>query len=360
VSRATELTEHLRQFGARPAGSDAERRAALWVAGQIRADPRRRAELETFWSRSNWAGAQSWHIALAVAGSLAATTRARVGAAVIFAALLFLICDWLTCRSPGRWLTREHASQNVVSASPREHRVRLILTANLDTGRLDPDHRGGAPGWLFWVTAAMLWVLITALVRVQGSRSTLLAVLQLIPTVALLGAGAWLLLARRPGDDGPGVAAALALVRLLDAAAPAHLAVDLVITGAGAGYGHGLRQYLRRRRRTLAITNTVVLGIAASSGAYYLTGDGPLIPMGFFGPLQTLARRTRLLAPRSARGCSPALPARLRHLPALTIGGTPDRVLAAGLELVDAIDAYVGGLAPQASPNRRPRTFRRA
>jgi hypothetical protein len=361
MARATELTERLRAFGPRRAGGDPERRAAVWAAEQITADPRRQAVVETFWARPNWIGAQVWHIALAVAGSLLATTQAKAGAAVILVALLCLIGDWLTCRSPGRWLTREHASQNVVSTSPRERRVRLIITASLDTARLEPDHRRAAPGWLFWIAGLIVWVLITALVRVEHSRaSDLLAVLQLIPTVGLLAGGAWLLLARQPGDDAEGVGAALALIRLLDAAPPAHLAVDLVITGSASGYGQGLRHYLRTRRPSLNVLNTVVLGLAPGPGAYYLTADGPLVPLSFFAPLATLARQTGLLSADSARGCSPALPARLRGLPALTIGGEPERVVAAGLELVDGIDAYVGGLVPQTSRNRRRRWFRRA
>ena len=357
MSRATELTEQLTMFGPRPAGSDAERRAARWATQQIGADPRRDAELETFWTRPNWALAQTWHLVLALGGSLLSTTQPTAGAAVILVALLCLLGDWTWGHSPGRWLTREHASQNVVSTSARERRVRLILTANLDTGAPDPDGATPGVGWLFWDAALIVWVLITALARVEGGRSTLLAILQLVPTVALILAGAWLLLARRPSDNAAGVGTALALTRLLDAAPPANLAVDLVITGAGAGYGLGLRRYLRRRRATLGVTNTVVLGLQSGSGAFYLSSDGPLLPTSFFAPLQALARETGMLSATSAHGCSPALPARMRRLPALSIGGDPDRVVAAGLELVDAIDAYVGGLAPQASRDRPPRSW---
>jgi hypothetical protein len=344
MSRATELTEHLEAFGPRAAGGDAERRAAVWTARQIGTDPRRHAELETFWCRPNWAGAQAWHVGLAVAGSLLASTRAKPGAAIVFVALLAIIADWYLCLSPGRLLTRERASQNVVSPAPREAGVRLIVTANLDTGRLDPDHGRRAPGWLFWICLAGVWALVAALLRVEGGRSDLVAVLQLFPTVALILALTWLLVAARPGDNARAVAAALALTRILDAAPPANLAVDLVITGAGTGYGHGLRRYLRARRRALNVTNTVVLGIGSDRGAYYLASDSPLIPLSFFAPLRNLAQGTGTLTPRTGRSCSAALPGRLRGLPALTIGGDPDIVVASGLELVDAIDAYVGGL----------------
>jgi hypothetical protein len=340
MSRATELTEQLNAFGPRPGGRDAERRAAAWVAGQLSLDPRRRATVERFWCRPNWAGAQAWHVALAVAGSLVATTQAKLGGALLLVALLAILLDWYTCVSPGRLLTRERASQNVVSTSERAQRVRLIITAPLDTGRLDPDNDRGIPGWLFGICLLCVWALIVALVRVEGGRSTLVAVL-------------------RPGDDAPGVAAALALTRLLDAAPPANLGVDLVLTGVGSGYGLGLRRYVRARRRTLKVTDTVVLGIGAGTGGYYQLSDGPLLPLSYFGELRRLAAGTGLLSPRSGRGCSPALPARLAQLPALGIGGEPDAVVAAALELVDRIDAYVGGLVPQTSHNPRPRWLRR-
>ena len=51
-------------------------------------------------------------------------------------ALLALIADATTGASPGRRLTPERASQNVVSLAPaKDARVRLIVTAAYDTGR---------------------------------------------------------------------------------------------------------------------------------------------------------------------------------------------------------------------------------
>ena len=346
MSRAAELTEQLRARGPRPAGSDAERRAAAWIAERIGEDPRRAARLETFWARPNWAGAQAWHIAAAIGGSLLATTQARAGAVVIVVALAAMLVDWRTCRSPGRLLTREHASQNVISSGPGEQRVRLIITANLDTARLNPDHERPLPGWLFWIVAATIWTLVVALVRVEGGHSTLVGVLALIPTVALILALAWLLLATRPGDNAAGVAAALALTRILDAAPPANLAVDLVICGAASGDGLGLRRYLRSQRRRRDVTNTVVLGCNSGAGAAYLSSDGPLLALSFFGPLRRLAAETGLLSARRGHGCSAALAARLAQLPALTLAGEAEAIVAAGLALVDAVDVYVGGLVP--------------
>ena len=344
MSRASELTEELHRRGPRPAGSDAERRAAAWAAAAVSADPRRQVRTDTLWLRPGWRTAQLLHIILAVVGSLLSTTQAALGAILLALALAGMVADWRLCLSPGRLLTRERATQNVVSVSSRTPRVRLVLTANLDTGRRHPGPDGQLPGWLFGVLLATAWLLITAVARLEGSHSLAVAVLQLIPTVALILAAAGLALLSAPADNAGGVAAVLALVRLLDAAPPAHLGVDVVLTGAGAGDGQGLRRFLRAERRTRRAPDTVVLGLSAEPGApaQFLLSDGPLVPLGYFGPLRRLAADTGLVSPATSRGLTPALPARLRRLPALGLRGAPDGLVHAALELVDRIDAYVG------------------
>jgi hypothetical protein len=109
--------------------------------------------------------------------------------------------------------------------------------------------------------------------------------------------------------------------------------------------------------------------------------DGALVPVGYFKQLRGLAasvahQNPHLTArPHRGRGTTPALPARLRRLPAIVIGGldrrgmvprshqasdTPERIhtgtvdaiVEFGLLLVDAIDAYlVSRPAPAATGN---------
>src|ERR1700744_6391212 len=143
LDTATQLT----RFERRGAGPDAERRAAMWLAGQVRGG-RRRATLQPFWCRPNWALAQAWHTLAAIVGSLLAVHHGYLGGAIVLGALLCLLADGLTGHSPGRRLTRERASQNVVSPAPAlaspdqahataapSRRIRLIVTANYDAGR---------------------------------------------------------------------------------------------------------------------------------------------------------------------------------------------------------------------------------
>jgi hypothetical protein len=397
--RAVETVAGLAAFERRGAGTDAERRAARWLAKQLES-PRRAVRIETFWCRPNWALAQAWHVALGLAGSLVSVGSPQVGGALVLAALLSLIADERLDVSPGRRLTREHASQNVIT-TPRtkptsQHAIRLIITANYDAGRTALAYRdwlrapsaraqrllrGHAPGWLAWLAIALIWLLVVAVLRLAGDRHDAIGAVQLIPTVALVLALALLLdvasanIGPAASDNGGGAAVAVALARALDAAPPSQrISVETVLAGAGDGFGLGFRRYLRSNRRTLKAANTVVLGIApcgAGDPRFWLS-DGQLVPLRYFARLTQLCRELATrepelklkLKPHRGRGATPAFPARSMRLPATAIGCLDERGLAPrshqardapetvspealdaivqlGLMLVDAIDLFL-------------------
>jgi hypothetical protein len=402
----------LTEFTGRGAGTDAERRAALWLSHELEAAGRA-SRLEPFWCRPNWALAHLWHVLLGLAGSLLSVQSPRVGGILILTALVSVIAHAVTGRSLGRLLTPEHASQNVVSESaPDEQRVRLIITANYDAGRdglvyRDPLRRPFArmskatgalgPGWLGWLVIALAWLLATAIARLGGSGGAGIGALQLPPTVGLVLALA-LLTELATSDYGPaandnasGVAVALALVRALDAGPPLNAAPELVLTGAGDGDGIGLRRHLRKRR-SLNASNAVVIGIAPSGAGtiHWWLSDGSLVPQRYFGRLRELSQQIAAdelhlsAAPHRGRGSAPAHRARARGLPAISIGcldiegvaprshqkqDTADQIsrqalddtVQFGLMLVDAIDAFIGRLSrPEPRPARRRTRLRRA
>jgi hypothetical protein len=130
----------------------------------------------------------------------------------------------------------------------------------------------------------------------------------------------------------------------------------------------GLRRYLRARRHELDAASVIVIGLAASGGGHptWWRSDGPLLPLRFLPRLTQLAEGVTagVSAAHRGRGSSPAYPARVRGLPALTIGAldglglcprshlpvdtapqvdpaVTDRMLELALTLVDAIDAAV-------------------
>jgi len=281
---------------------------------------------------------------------LLAVNHPHVGAALILAALIFLLADWALTLSPGRLLTGERASQNIVSPAPAPRPVTLVLTAPYDAPRHGLARRfpRSPIGWMGILVLLMVWTLAIALLRIEGHSSTAISALQVVPTFGLIVAAALLLdlALGRPRDQSTEASStALALVRALDAASPGRLAVELVLTGAGVDYGLGLRDYLRRRRREQNGGNTVVLGIGGSSAGEprFLVSDGPLVALGYYKPLRRLA--AGVAAPARGHGCSAALPARMRGLPAITLeGGSADDRVQAGLLLVDEIDAYVASL----------------
>ena len=385
---AAELTS----FAGRGAGTDAERRAALWLAGAV-SSPRRAAALETFWCRPNRALAHAWHAAVALAGSLVMVSHPRLGGAVVLIALLSVLADALTGRSPGRRLTPEHASQNVVSrpaAVPADPTaVRLILTANYDAARAGLVHRDGVrraaatarrlaggltPGWLGWLVIELVWLLGVAVVRDAGAAGLAIGVAQLVPTAALVLEVAALVELGSAGygpsaiDNASGTAVAVAVAGALDAAPPRHLSIELVLQGAGDPEMLGLRRHLRGRRHELTRAGTIVLGFGpcGAGSPVYLISDGPLLALRCAPRLAELAAA---VAPRARgrrnRGTGPAFPARRARLPAITIGGRDhrglvprshqpqdrpdgldaaamDAVLELALTLVDAIDAELG------------------
>jgi hypothetical protein len=390
--RTAETAARLTAFERRGAGTDAERRAAAWLCSELEGG-RREAALEPFWCRPNWALAHAWHVGLGVAGSLVSVSSPTIGASLVLVAIVSVLADAVWGASPGRRLTPERVSQNVVSrVGEPESSVRVIVTANYDAGRLGLVYRatpraaiarlrqatGGraSPGWIGWLVIALAWAVVVALVRLDGARGTWVAIAQLIPTAGLVLALA-LLLELAGADPGPaagdnasGVAVALTLARALDAAPPRRLAVEVVLQGAGDGEMIGLRRHLKARRRELGPANLVVLGIAPCGAGElrWWISDGPLFPLRYATRLRMLSARvageeSHLGAgPYRGRGVTPALPARARQLPAIAIGcldarglvprshrsgDTPDaldhaameRTLELGLALVDAIDA---------------------
>ncbi len=405
--RARETISQLTGFAGRGPGTDAERRAASWLAQGLE-EANRDVRLEPFWCRPNWALAHAWHVALGLAGSLISVSSPWIGGAMIFVALASVIADDRLGHSLGRRLTPERASQNVVSVpanGPAENQAQLIITANYDAGRTGFAYRPGlrgafarlnratggrAPGWLAWLCFALAWLLITAVVRIEGGDGTAMAVAQLPPTAALVLGLALLVelgsasFGPAAGDDASGTAVALVIARALTTAAPRHLAVNLVLAGAGEGPGIGLKHYLRHHKRMLNRENTAVLGIAPCAGGHlhWWASDGALAPLAYDSRLRRLcaelaAKEPELGAsPHRGRGATPTLPARVAKLPAIAIGclddrglvphshqrtDTPDSVdeeatgaaVEFGLMLVDAIDARVAR-QPAAPPAPTP------
>ena len=326
---ALETTAALADYDRRGPGTDAERRAARWLARELWKQGHR-VSVEPFWCHPNWALAHAWHVALALAGSLLSVSHPTVGAVLLAVALLSIAVDALAGASPGRRLTPEHASQNVVAAPATEGTdakpVRLIVTANYDVGRSALVYRDAlrrpaawlrraagpfALGWLGTLSLAIIWLLAIAVIRIALPHpGRAVDVIQLIPSIGLVLGLALLLEAAgagygpAAGDNATGTALAIELVRVLRSTPPRNLTPELLLQGAGNGQEIGIRRYLRAHRREVRRDNTVVLGIAPSGAGApnYWRSDGRLIPIPYARQASRPRRRPTVPWPRRHAG----------------------------------------------------------
>ena len=258
VPTAGETTQRLAAIPGRGAGTDAERRAAVWLERDL-AERGNAAWTDTLWVRPGWA----WPVALAAAlgagGSLAAISWPLAGLIAAALAALSLALEGAGITSPLRLLARRRATQNVVALPRARDGVTLLVCAPYDAPRrglvLNDRWRalaarlGDARPWL---AGCALVVAGCAAARLGGVDATWLGAIQLVPTVVLIAALAAAVdigLSEFSPGAGPASAAAVALAVHEELAAdPEAMPVGLILYGAGASGPHTLRAQLRRER----------------------------------------------------------------------------------------------------------------
>jgi hypothetical protein len=358
----------LAAFRGRGPGSDAERRAALWLARSLQR-PGRDVEVRTLWVRPQWPAALALHAALGIVGSIVTVSSPAIGAGVLAATLVSFGLDLSGRAFLLRSLLPRRATQNVLArprAREKAKRVRLIVTAHYDAPRSGLAYRDGvrravarasrghAPGPLTVVLGALALLTALAALQLGGAGGQILRALQLAATVALLLALALLvdiaLSHTGPGanDNASAVGVALALTAALDRAPPPHLAVDVVLAGAGEGSALGLRAQLREWRRHLPREGAVVLDLlpCGRGRPRFWTRDGVGLPLRLHPRLVALAQavaRDEAHLEASAyrgRGSSGAYAARAAGFPALAIGCLDgDGVALGGRQHTDTVEA---------------------
>lgn len=360
-----EIVDELVAEPERAPGSDAERRAAQRVRRRLRGLGRE-VVVEPAWVRPHWPLVHALHAALAVAAALVAVSRPIIGLVAGALVLLSSALDLLGAGHLLRRLTPERATQNLVSSPPASPAreapptVRLVIVAHYDAPRgglvrrpaarrlaagLQRAARGRLPGALGFGTVVMALLVGVAVVRVAGGQAPALDIVTLAASLWLLGLLA-LVVDSGLADPGPGAnepasgaAIAVALAHALHRAPPRHLAVELVLAGAGCGPALGMRAFVRARRRRYAPESTAVLHIAGCGRGRpaWWTVDGPLLSRRLHPALRehcaAVARRHPELGARPHRGhgAGAAWRARLAGWPAITVGCLDGQGLAAGL-----------------------------
>jgi len=349
----------LARVAPRGPGTDAERRAARWLAAVLREDLGREADMETAWVRPDHALVAALHAAVGVAGSVVAVSRPAVGLGVALAALVSWVLDGLGVAHLGRRLTPARATQNLVSPptaatrSGRERIVRLVIEATYDAPRgglvrREPVRRlvarmrrwtgGRLPGAGTFVALAVAAIAALAGARLAGVDATWVGAVQLVPTVGLMAALALSIdtalsrVAPGAGDPASGAAVAIALAAALDREPPRRLGVELVLSGAGTGPSLGMGRFVRVRRRRWRPEATAVVHVDACGRGRprWWISDGPLIPQRLHPSLVALAEdvardRPELGAePLRGRGATGAWRARRAAWPAIAVGARED------------------------------------
>jgi Peptidase family M28 len=277
-----EIVEELCSFEGRRAGTDAERRAANRLAERLR-EQGRRAEVEPTYVHPQWGLVHAAHCALAFGGSLLAVEVRVAGFALVLFAAVSTYLDLTYRVYLVRSLFFRRASQNVVSPGARpDAPLRLVLCAHYDAARTGwiyaPQRARRVARWaqgrppigpfrvIFWSMAALLPLLGA---RMAGAESDAIALAQLPFTLALL-VSIFLLVDIELSDVVPGananasgVATALSLASELDAEAPEHLDIWVLLTGAEEGQQEGMRAYLRAHRRELDPERTLFLNLTS-------------------------------------------------------------------------------------------------
>ena len=356
VSERMDVIRELCSFEGRRAGTDAERRAANWLAGSLR-DSGRRVEVEPTYVHPQYAVVHAAHCVLAFAGSLVAVASPPAGFAMVLVAATSMYLDLNYRLYLLRRLFFRRASQNVLAHGHKpDAPARLFLVAHIDTAktgavfnpkqvrRIAALSRSlqlplGPFRIVFWSTALLLPILGA---RMAGLDSNAISLLQLPSTLILLVAIFALVdielsdVVPGANDNASGVATALSLADELGANPPENLDVGVLLTGGEECLQEGMRAFVRAHRRELDPENTffLCLDTLGRGRVRYEAGGGWVLT---YAMDKRLVELSEAIAAADREGnnrfgarplfhgyASDAMPARLRGYPATTISCLTD------------------------------------
>ena len=306
--------------GPRPAGSDAERRAARHLAERLEGLGRE-VVVEPFPVWPAWPVGYTINAIVAIVGSVLSVSSAMLGIGLVLLATVLTFLDLAGISPTTRRLLGRRASQNVVSWGERERPGALLLVAHYDSG----PTRAWPLRPMFW---ALLLLLACCVVRVGGMSGTALTALQFLPTVVLILYVPLLLdislspAAPGENDNASGVALVLRLAERLDFLE--GFGVHVLFTGSQKAMAQGSRSFLKSHRKQFARDRTVVLNVdRVGSGEIQLTKkEGPLLSAKSHPQLLGLVEAPTIANREPSDGYAAAS----AQLPAITITCSGERL----------------------------------
>ena len=281
VAGRMEVIRELCSFEGRLAGTDAERRAASWLAARLR-EQHRRADVEPTYVHPQYGFVHALHCAIGFAGSLVAVALPAVGFAMVLLAAISMYLDLNYRVYLARRLFFRRASQNVISVGRQpDAPARVILSAHYDAARTGAVFAPAVAARSARIAARLpfpigpfrilFWALVLLLpilgARMAGLDSALISALQVPSTIVLL-LGTFALAeiefsAIVPGanDNASGVATVLSLAGQLDADPPRNLDVWVLLTGAEECLQEGMRAFVLAHRRELEPQTTYFISL---------------------------------------------------------------------------------------------------
>ena len=286
IDAFAEAEQLVDEFGPRPPGSDAERRAARHLVARL-GELGREAEVETFAVWPAWATGYAINAGIAVVGSIVSVSNGTLGTVIVLVATALTFLDLSGIAPTTRRLLGRRASQNVVSWGDRDKPGALVLVAHYDSG--PTRTRPLRPLFL-----AMLLLLACCVLRAAGMSGTALTVIQFIPTAALIVYVALLLdvilspAAPGENDNASGVAVVLRAAERLGEDGLGHFGVHVLFTGSQKSMAQGMRAFLKAHRAELGAQDAAVINVDA-------VGSGELRRASKEGPLLTAKAHPQLL-----------------------------------------------------------------
>ena len=183
---AVQEIDSLVEYGPRPAGSDAERRAARHLERRLR-ELGREVVVEPARVRPAFALTHLIHALAGIVGSVLAVYAPVPGEILVAVATISAFGDLTGTFHLVRSLTGARASQNVVSDQDTGKPGLLILVAHYDAPRGGAiTERRALRNWALILFGSLVLIAACTTARVAGLDATWLTVVQFITTVVLI------------------------------------------------------------------------------------------------------------------------------------------------------------------------------